>query len=90
MMMKRVGGISCEDALARLWEFLDDELPPQEEAAVRKHLEICNRCYPKYDFQRAYFAYARQMRGRQLASTDARRDLFARLLAREERTDEEG
>jgi anti-sigma factor (TIGR02949 family) len=83
MMMKRVGGISCEDALARLWEFLDDELPPQEESAVRKHLEICGRCYPKYDFQRAYFAYTRRVRVQELESTDARRELFARLLAQE-------
>lgn len=83
-MMKRVGGISCEDALARLWEFLDRELPPEEEAAVRKHLEICGLCYPKYDFQRAYFQYTRRIRARAGVSPEFRHRLFAELLTQEE------
>ena len=82
-MKMKIGGISCDDALARLWEFLDGELAPGEEAAVRRHLEICGRCYPRFDFQRAYFAYTRQLRERDRVPAEARRRLFAALLAQE-------
>lgn len=82
-MKMKIGGISCDDALARLWEFLDHELPQNEEAALQKHLEICGQCYPKYNFQRAYFAYARRVRARQRVSAELRRRIFLRLLAQE-------
>ena len=82
-MKMRIGGITCDDALGRLWEFLDRELPPAEEAAVQRHLEICGRCYPKYDFQRAYFEYTRRLRERERVSPESRRRLFSRLLAQE-------
>lgn len=81
--MKMIGGMRCEEALARLWEFLDDELPPVDQVAVRKHLEICTRCYPKYDFQRAYFRFLHQINHRDRVAAEVRRRLFERLLAQE-------
>lgn len=82
-MMESMGMIRCEDALARLWEFLDGELPPADETAVRKHLDICNRCYPQYDFQRAYFTYVRRMRDQEHAPPTLRRRLFRMILEQE-------
>jgi mycothiol system anti-sigma-R factor len=82
-MMKAMGMMKCEDALARLWEFLDGELPPEEEAAVKKHLEFCNRCYPQYDFQRAYFEYTHHVSEEERAPAELRRRLFQTLLERE-------
>ncbi len=82
-MMKSMGMISCEHALSRLWEFLDGELPPEDERVVQRHLEVCNRCYPHYDFQRAYFEFARQMRDREHAPASLRRALFRRILEQE-------
>ncbi len=82
-MMEAMGMMRCEDALARLWDFLDGELPAGEENAVRKHLEVCHRCYPQYDFQRAYFEYARQIRERDVARPELRRRLFERILEQE-------
>ena len=52
--MKR-DSIPCKDAMKRLWAFLDGELDAASEVKVREHLEMCRRCYPRYDFQRAYF-----------------------------------
>ncbi|HUG41838.1 MAG TPA: zf-HC2 domain-containing protein [Longimicrobiales bacterium] len=82
-MMEAMGMIRCEDALARLWEFLDDELSPDEEIQVKEHLDICNRCYPQYDFQRAYFAYTRRIRDRDHASPELRRRIFRMILEEE-------
>lgn len=47
--------IDCRSVMERLWAFLDGELEPPNEAEMREHLRMCKRCYPKYDFQRAYF-----------------------------------
>jgi len=84
-MMEGMGMIRCEDALARLWEYLDDELTRDVEAQIRKHLEICNRCYPQYDFQRAYFGYTRRIQDRHHAPPELRRRIFRMILEQEAR-----
>lgn len=82
-MMEAKNSIRCEDALALLWDFLDGELAPDDEAAIRKHLEICNRCYPRYDFQRVSFEYTRRLVSREHASPELRRRLFQAILEEE-------
>jgi anti-sigma factor (TIGR02949 family) len=82
-MMEAMGMMRCEDALARLWDFLDGELPPDEENALRRHLEVCGRCYPQYDFQRAYLTYVRRLAEREHAPPDLRRRLFLKILQQE-------
>ena len=42
--------ISCEEALERLYEFLDGELTPDNAAEVRHHVEVCEACYPEVKF----------------------------------------
>lgn len=81
--MDSMGMIRCEEALARLWEFLDGELPPENEDAVKKHLDICNRCYPQYDFQRAYFEFTRRVQDSEHAPPSLRRRLFEKILEQE-------
>lgn len=84
-MREKMGMIRCEEALARLMEFIDGELPVEQEAVVKKHLDICTRCYPKYDFQRAYREFTRRLREREHAPTTLRRRLFQRILEQEAR-----
>ena len=59
--MKKMAMLPCEQVLARLWEFLDGELEPGMEDAVRRHLEQCARCFPQYDFERAYAEMLRRI-----------------------------
>lgn len=73
----------CHEALSRLMEFVDGELPESEEAAVKKHLDICDRCYPRYDFQRAYVEFTRQLQDRQRTPPALRRRLFRAILEQE-------
>lgn len=87
-MMEAMGMIRCEDVLARLWDFLDGELDATEEAAIRRHLELCDRCYPQYDFQRAYLEYTRTIQGREQVPSELRRRLFRRLLEQDTSRDE--
>jgi anti-sigma factor (TIGR02949 family) len=44
----------CGDVAAQLWEFLDRELTAGSAAGIEEHLARCQRCYPLFDFQRAY------------------------------------
>ena len=45
---EEVRPMECEDALARLWEYLDQELRPEDAQAVKAHLSRCTSCYPAY------------------------------------------
>lgn len=75
--------IRCEEALARLWEFLDGELEIEDEREVQRHLEVCSRCYPRYDFQRAYFELMRRVRDRDAVPEKLRSAVFERILEEE-------
>lgn len=61
-----VSEITCEQALARVYEYLDGELAPEEEGEVRAHLEVCQRCYPLFNFERIFLDFLRE-RGTQSA-----------------------
>jgi len=82
-MVEAMGMMPCEHVLDRLWEYLDSELTAEDEAQVRKHLEICSRCYPQYDFRRAYLEYTRRIQEREHAPPELRRRLFQKLLEQE-------
>ena len=69
--------------MSRLWEFLDGELEVAEAGAVRKHLEVCRRCYPKFDFQKAWFEHVRRASRPIEMSDDTRRRLFQSILEQE-------
>lgn len=54
------GGIECEEALARIYEYLDGELEPEVRERIHRHLEVCRRCYPRFDFERIFLDYVRE------------------------------
>lgn len=71
--------ISCRDAIAKLWDFLDEELDAEGCAQMREHLERCRACFPHYDFQRAYRDFMASCRN-DCAPPELRRRIFMRLL----------
>ena len=48
------GMISCDEAVARLFEYLDGELDDMSQEEVRLHLEVCKACYPRAQFERHF------------------------------------
>lgn len=48
--------LDCTAAMRHLWDFLDEELSDDRMNAMRRHLECCQRCWPHYDFERAFLA----------------------------------
>jgi anti-sigma factor (TIGR02949 family) len=71
--------MKCDHVIERLWAFVDGELPAAEEESVREHLEQCGRCFPKYDWHRAYARYVHNVAGR-MADPALRRRVFQTLL----------
>ena len=50
--MPNLGGMTCEEAMRSLAEYLDNELSPGVEQSIRQHLEICRSCYSRAEFER--------------------------------------
>lgn len=78
--MKDPKMMSCHDVIAQLWEYIDDELTPERMQRIRDHLDVCSRCFPQYDFQRAFVTMLKR-REWQPVPPDLRRRVFERILA---------
>ncbi len=59
--------ITCRQAMARVYEYLDGELDAVEHEEVRAHLEKCRRCYPHFDFERMFLDYVHEVGARDTA-----------------------
>ena len=57
--MKDQDMISCQDAVERVYEYLDGELDPSWNEQVREHIEVCKKCYPYFNFERIFLDYVR-------------------------------
>jgi hypothetical protein len=56
--------MECEAALIRLWEYLDQELGPEEALSVGEHLRTCLSCHPRYCRDRSFLALLARQRDR--------------------------
>lgn len=52
--------IPCDHVIAKLWEYVDGDLDELRSERVRTHLDACERCFPEYDFRRAYLKFMRR------------------------------
>ena len=64
--------LDCREAMRQLFDFLDEELTPDRMEAVRAHIDVCARCYPHYDFERAFLFAIAATRRDQPASGELR------------------
>ncbi|MDH3734377.1 MAG: anti-sigma factor [Gemmatimonadota bacterium] len=51
--------IACEEAVARVYEYLDGELDAEWSERVRYHVEVCRKCYPYFNFERIFLDHVR-------------------------------
>lgn len=76
--------ISCEEALQRLYEFLDGELSAESTHEVRHHIELCEACYPEVKFTTEFRdAIHRAARGQPVCPESLRQKIAA-MLRRED------
>jgi anti-sigma factor (TIGR02949 family) len=71
------GMISCEEALSRVYEFLDGELDDVSHEEVEAHFHVCTRCYPHLQLENAF----REALQRAAAGEEAPPELKSRILA---------
>ena len=55
--------LSCEEALERVYEFMDGELDPTEAGHVEEHFRICTCCYPHLRLEECFRARVRAALG---------------------------
>jgi anti-sigma factor (TIGR02949 family) len=49
--MPETDNMGCEEALKRLLEFIDHELPDSEHDSVEHHLRTCRSCFSRMEFE---------------------------------------
>ena len=42
--------ISCAEAVTRLWDYVERQLPAQEEQQIDEHIAVCRQCCGEADF----------------------------------------
>lgn len=50
--MNTIRLINCEEALRRLFDYLDHELDETQRAEMEQHLKICRGCYSRAEFEK--------------------------------------
>jgi anti-sigma factor (TIGR02949 family) len=85
--MSRGEMVPCDHVITQLWEYIDGGVGAEDAANVEAHLDICARCFPEYDFRRAYRNYIREV-GPQAMPLEMKRRVFEALLEEERRSAE--
>ncbi|HUG40107.1 MAG TPA: zf-HC2 domain-containing protein [Longimicrobiales bacterium] len=72
--------MGCQQALQRLYEYLDGELTPETTEEVRRHIELCAGCYPEVKTATEFRdALQRAARGQPLCPDSLRRKVAEML-----------
>ncbi len=75
-MLPIINLYTCKEMIARLDDYLDRELSPEEIRRVERHLKICHRCQRKFGFEKELLE---QMRAR-LARLETPPELWERIV----------
>jgi anti-sigma factor (TIGR02949 family) len=78
--------VPCEHVVAKLWEYLDGTLDELRSEQVREHLEVCEKCFPEYDFRRAYLRFMGRCATEQVRP-ELRQQIFEMLLEEERKAE---
>lgn len=77
--------VSCHEALALIYEFLDGELDGPVTEQVKAHFDICGHCYPKLRLEESFRAAVRKAAQGQAPPPDLKERLLI-VLAEAERS----
>ena len=69
----------CEQALERMYEFLDNELDTASGDAIRHHLSACEPCLDRFDVEQALRTLLRRHCGGDVAPTHLRQKIVSQL-----------
>ena len=69
----------CEEVVERLFEYLDEEMPDFESQQVKDHLEVCKKCYPRAEFERAFLEAVQKVKSGDACPDSVRRSILAAI-----------
>ena len=69
----------CSEVLARLYQFIDNELEEADCAKLRQHLEECRRCLEEYGLDEAVKSVVRRACGWEITPSDLRAKVMMRI-----------
>ncbi|MBI4420320.1 MAG: mycothiol system anti-sigma-R factor [Gemmatimonadetes bacterium] len=84
-MTRKPRRLDCPEAVEHLYTYLDRELTPELEAAVRAHLEECAGCFGHFEFERAFLRFLEARSQAHRAPAELRRRVFEQILLDETR-----
>ena len=70
--------IDCEEALKRLFEYIDDELDGHKHKEMDDHLSKCLSCYSRHEFEQKLRQHLKQATGEQ--APDGLHEKIANLI----------
>ncbi len=71
--------MNCQEALEKLWQYLDRELDGESSVQLQRHLQHCRECFSKAEFECRLRALLRRSCGCDQAPPELRERL-SRLL----------
>lgn len=75
-----MSGERCREALERVYEYLDNELPPADAAEIKRHFEKCRSCYPVLQFCQSFQHAMQRAAERQCCAPADLKNKIAELL----------
>ncbi len=72
--------IDCQTAFESLYDYLDGELDGEKTDAIKKHLEICAKCFSAFDFEKSFLLFIEARSQSQGAPEESKKRLLAALL----------
>lgn len=81
--------LDCDEALERLFEYLDGELNEDVEKAIEQHLAACARCEPKFAHERVFLQFIAKRAHLEQAPPELRKRLLRELMDAERRRSNE-
>ncbi len=75
--------ISCQEALARVHEYLDGELDETSHRQVAHHFAVCQRCYPHLRLEERFREFLHHHAGQEERAPDHLKEKVLELLASE-------
>lgn len=77
-MNDHVRTIDCEEALRRLFDYLDAELAGEPQREMEHHLERCRSCFSRLEFEKRLKTYTAEL-GQEPASEELEQRIRALL-----------
>ncbi len=71
--------MNCQEAVEKLWQYLDRELDGEVSSEIQRHLHECRGCFSKAEFEQQLRALLRRSCGAEQAPPELRERL-SRLL----------